>query len=234
MIVGLTIDHIGLTTPDLEAALTGLVSKGAEIIRGPSDNLERGVRQAFVRVRSGETVELLMPLPGAQSPISQHVESGGGAHHICFIVSNIAEAVSAARESGALVVVAPTPDVAFDGRLIAFLFDRLYGLVELLESDRRPLGDSIRDRPQQESARLPERDVGAALAEVFTDLFPALRETVLKAARLEVTPGWDSLGHIRLIMALERRLGITIPSSAIAQLVDYDSVERFVTQRSSY
>jgi len=68
MIVGLTIDHIGLTTPDLEAALTGLVSKGAEIIRGPSDNLERGVRQAFVRVRSGETVELLMPLPGAQSP----------------------------------------------------------------------------------------------------------------------------------------------------------------------
>jgi len=234
MIVGLTIDHIGLTTPDLEAALTGLVSKGAEIIRGPSDNLERGVRQAFVRVRSGETVELLMPLPGAQSPISQHVESGGGAHHICFIVSNIAEAVSAARESGALVVVAPTPDVAFDGRLIAFLFYRLYGLVELLESDRRPLGDSIRDRPQQESARLPERDVGAALAEVFTDLFPALRETVLKAARLEVTPGWDSLGHIRLIMALERRLGITIPSSAIAQLVDYDSVERFVTQRSSY
>ena len=234
MIGGLTIDHIGLTTPDVEAALAGLVREGAEIIRGPLDNAERGVRQAFVRVRSGETVELLMPLPGAQSPISQHVESGGGAHHICFIVSNIAEAVSAARESGALVVVAPTPDVAFDGRLIAFLFDRLYGLVELLESDRRPLGDSIRDRPQQESARLPERDVGAALAEVFTDLFPALRETVLKAARLEVTPGWDSLGHIRLIMALERRLGITIPSSAIAQLVDYDSVERFVTQRSSY
>ena len=65
MIGGLMIDHIGLTTPDLDAALAGVWSDGAEIIRGPSDNLERGVRQAFVRVRSGETIELLMPLPGA-------------------------------------------------------------------------------------------------------------------------------------------------------------------------
>jgi len=232
MIGGLTIDHIGLTTPDVEAALAGLVREGAEIIRGPLDNAERGVRQAFVRVRSGETIELLMPLPGAVSPIGRHVENGGGAHHICFIVSNLAEAVSAARESGAHVVVAPTPDAAFEGRLIAFLFDRLYGLVELLESDRRPPGDSIQERPQQEPARSSERDVEAALAEVFTELFPALRKTGVKVARLEVTPGWDSLGHIRLIMALEQRLGMTMPASAIAQLADYDAVERFVTQLS--
>jgi len=229
----LAIDHIGLTTPDLDAALADLGSHGAELIRGPSDNLERGVRQAFVRVRSGETIELLMPLPGDVSPISRHVENGGGAHHICFIVSNIAEAVSVARESGAHVVVAPTPDAAFEGRLIAFLFDRLYGLVELLESDRRPPSDSIQERPQQEPVRLLERDVEAALAEVFIDLFPASREMGVKAARLELTPGWDSLGHIRLIMALEQRLGMTIPSSAIARLMDYDAVERFVTQRSS-
>jgi methylmalonyl-CoA/ethylmalonyl-CoA epimerase len=233
MIGGLTIDHIGLTTPDLEAALADLGSHGAEIIRGPLDNLERGVRQAFVRVRGGETIELLMPLPGAVSPITRHASNGGGAHHICFVVSNIAEAVGAARQAGAHVVVAPTPDAAFEGRLIAFLFDRLYGLVELLESDRRPRSDSIQARPQQESTRLPERDVEAALAQVFADLFPALRETGVKAARLEVTPGWDSLGHIRLIMSLEQRLGMTIPSSAIAQLVDYDAVERFVTRRSS-
>src|ERR1017187_551281 len=233
MIGGLTIDHIGLTTPDIEAALADLGSHGAEILRGPSDNLERGVRQAFVRVRSRETIELLMPLPGAVSPISRHVENGGGAHHICFIVSNLAEAVSAARQAGAHVVVAPTPDAAFEGRLIAFLFDRLYGLVEFLESDRRPRSDLIEERPQQEPAPLPERDVEAALAQVFTRLFPALREIGVKAARLEVPAGWDSLGHIRLIMALEQRLGLTIPSSAIAQLVDYDAVERFVTRRSS-
>jgi len=230
MIGGLMIDHIGLTTPDLDAALAGVWSHGAEIIRGPLDNIERGVRQAFVRVRSGETIELLMPLPGAMSPISRHVENGGGAHHICFIVSNIAEAVSAAQQAGAHVVVGPTPDAAFEGRLIAFLFDRLYGLVELLESDRRPPGDSIQERPQPEPAPLPERDVEAALAQVFTDLFPALRETGVKAAQLEVTPGWDSLGHIRLIMALEQRLGMTIPSSAIAQLVNYDAVEEFVAR----
>src|ERR1035438_4660627 len=211
MIGPLMIDHIGLTTPDVEAALAGLRSHGAEIIRGPLDNIERGVRQAFVRVRSGETIELLMPLPGAMSPISRHVENGGGAHHICFIVSNIAEAVSAARQGGAHVVVAPTPDAAFEGRLIAFLFDRLYGLVELLESDLRSRNNLIQECPQQVPALLRDCDVEAALAQVFTELFPALRETGPRSGQLEVTQGWDSLGHIRLIMAIEQRLGMTIP-----------------------
>jgi methylmalonyl-CoA/ethylmalonyl-CoA epimerase len=233
MISRLRIDHIGLTTPDIAAAMVGLESNGAVIIRGPSDNVERGVRQAFVKVQSGETIELLMPLPGTVSPISQHVGNGGGAHHICFIVSDIAQAVSAAQQGGAHVVVAPTPDAAFEGRLIAFLFDRLYGLVELLESDLRSRNNLIQERPQQVPALLRDCDVEAALAQVFTELFPALRETGPRSGQLEVTQGWDSLGHIRLIMAIEQRLGMTIPSNAIAQLVDYDAVEEFITQRSS-
>jgi acyl carrier protein len=43
----------------------------------------------------------------------------------------------------------------------------------------------------------------------------------------------DSLGHIRLIMALEQRFGMTIPSNAIAQLMGYDAVEEFITRQSS-
>ena len=233
MIDLLRIDHIGLTTPDIAAAMAGLESNGAVIIRGPSDNVERGVSQAFVKVQSGETIELLMPLPGTVSPISQHVENGGGTHHICFIVSDIVRAVSAARQGGAHVVVAPTPDVAFEGRLIAFLFDRLYGLVELLESKRRSRNDSMQERPREAPALFRDCDVEAALAQVFTELFPALRETGPRSGQLQVTQGWDSLGHIRLIMALEQGFGITIPSNEIAQLVDYDAIEEFITQRSS-
>jgi acyl carrier protein/catechol 2,3-dioxygenase-like lactoylglutathione lyase family enzyme len=183
--------------------------------------------------RNSETIELLMPLPGTVSPISHHVGNGGGAHHICFIVSDIVQAVSEARQGGAHAVVAPTPDAAFEGRLIAFLFDRLYGLVELLESDRRSRNNLIQERPQQVPALLRDNDVEAALAQVFTELFPALRETGSRSGQLEVTQGWDSLGQIRLIMALEQRLGMTIPSNAIAPLVDYDAVVEFITQRSS-
>jgi acyl carrier protein len=82
-------------------------------------------------------------------------------------------------------------------------------------------------------ALLRDNDVEAALAQVFTELFPALRETGSRSGQLEVTQGWDSLGQIRLIMALEQRLGMTIPSNAIAPLVDYDAVVEFITQRSS-
>ena len=233
---GMKIDHIGLTTPDIDAALCGLVDNLAVgLLRGPFDNFQRGVRQAFVRTDGGPVLELLSPLAGTVSPISQHVRCGGGAHHICFVVPDLPAAVRVAQQAGAHVIVVPTPDVAFEGRLIAFLVDPLYGLIEFLESDRpqRSESDCTAGRhPRQDAGfmtSLPKSKVDNVLAEVFTNLFPTLRATGVAAARLEATPGWDSLGHIRLIMALEQRLGITIPSDAITRLLDYESVRGFLT-----
>ena len=231
------VDHIGLTTPDIEAALASLAGNLAPVrVRGPLDNVERGVRQAFVSVDGGPTLELLSPLPSTASPIGQHVRNGGGAHHICFAVPDLAAAVRTAQQAGARVVVAPTPDIAFEGRSIAFLMDPLYGLIEFLESDRaKPSGSDCNDQGHAGPnaiflTSLPVSELDDILADVFTQLFPTLRTTGVAAARLEATPGWDSLGHIRLIISLEQRLGIEIPSDASTRLLDYDSVRSVLTR----
>lgn len=214
---GMKIDHVGVTVPDIDVALANLGGGLApDQVRGPFDNVQRGVRQAFVRIEGGLVLEFLASLAGAVSPISQHVRAGGGAHHVCYVVPDMEATLAAARQNGARVVVAPTPDIAFEGRSIAFLVDPSYGLTELLEME----GAGRR-------AASPAGESNAVLASVFTGLFPSLRMTGVEEARLEATPGWDSLGHIRLMMALERALGIEIPSDAIPRLVDYASVRSF-------
>lgn len=42
-------------------------------------------------------------------------------------------------------------------------------------------------------------------------------------ARAEVTPSWDSFGHLRLVMAVEEEFGVSFSPEEIVQL---DSVER--------
>jgi len=222
---GMKIDHVGVTVPDIDAALAGLAGSTAPgQVRGPFDNVPRGVRQAFVRVEGGLVLEFLAPLAGAVSPISQHVRSGGGAHHVCFVVPDMEAALDAASRNGACVVAVPTPDAAFEGRLIAFVVDPCYGLTEFLEAE-----DAGRQsgRTAGLAAATPASQLDAALADVFTRLFPCLRVTGVEAARLNATPGWDSLGHIRLIISLEQALGIEIASDAMPRLVDYASVRSF-------
>jgi len=43
------------------------------------------------------------------------------------------------------------------------------------------------------------------------------------AARADATPTWDSLAHLRLLMAIEEEYGVTFTPEEIA---DLDSVER--------
>ena len=42
------------------------------------------------------------------------------------------------------------------------------------------------------------------------------------------TPGWDSLGHMTVILELEREFGVRVPVTRIAELTDVESIARFV------
>jgi acyl carrier protein len=45
-------------------------------------------------------------------------------------------------------------------------------------------------------------------------------------------PGWDSLGHMQLIVALEQEFGVNIPSYALSEMVDITSIVRIVEEHS--
>jgi acyl carrier protein len=42
---------------------------------------------------------------------------------------------------------------------------------------------------------------------------------------IHTVPNWDSLGHLRLILAIETEYGVAIPDEAVVGLVDVQRIE---------
>lgn len=129
--------HVGVAVPSL-GPTTELLSTlfGYKVTSGPFDDPIQKVTVNFLN-KSGEDVaeiELITPL-GEDSPIrSMLAKDGGGAYHLCFETSDLEGALSHARECGCIIVSAPAPAVAFQGRRIAWIFTRSRQLFELVEA----------------------------------------------------------------------------------------------------
>jgi acyl carrier protein len=52
--------------------------------------------------------------------------------------------------------------------------------------------------------------------------------TLPSLLRMGATPGWDSLGHMTVVVEIEREFGIRIPTAVISDLVDIESIVRAV------
>jgi len=91
---------------------------------------------AFLSTRPGEPqIELVEP-DGEISPVQRFLtERGGGLHHLCYEVGDLARAIVDFRARGALLAKRPKPAVAFGGRPIAWVFTAEKLLVELLQAE---------------------------------------------------------------------------------------------------
>ena len=118
-------DHIGLVVPSIEQASSQSVA-----VFDP----EQKVRVAFISL-SGMTVELVEPV-GEDSPVMNSLRKGNRLLHICYSVPDVAKAIASAQRSGFFCLSAPVPAVAFGGRRIAWMFHKIFGLVELVEESR--------------------------------------------------------------------------------------------------
>lgn len=221
------LDHAGVAVPALEPALEDWLSvPGSYLLRGPGDNAVQRVRYAFVHTPSG-VIELLEPMDG--SPIAVRVASGGGVYHLCLEVASMSGAVDAAVARGGHVVVRPTPDPAFDGRLIAFLMQPGHGLVELVA--RSPVDDATLPTvriPSTAASRLGGADSeGEAAVET---LVAAIVAEVLSLATLDDArrcslgsfDAWDSLAQLQIVTEVEARFDVRLPMD---QLDNLGSVE---------
>lgn len=59
-----------------------------------------------------------------------------------------------------------------------------------------------------------------ALRGLFAEVFEIAPETVTDLASPETLESWDSFGHMRLIMTIEERLGVSL---SMDQVLDIDS-----------
>jgi methylmalonyl-CoA/ethylmalonyl-CoA epimerase len=95
------------------------------------------VKVAFLVTAPGEAqIELVAPV-GPGSPVLRFLEQrGGGLHHVCYEVDDLAKEIASMRSTGAILARPPKPAVAFAGRPIAWVITAEKLLVELLERIR--------------------------------------------------------------------------------------------------
>jgi methylmalonyl-CoA/ethylmalonyl-CoA epimerase len=125
---------VGFVVGDIEASLTGYTKSLAATWDGRiyEDPLQR-VKVAFLTTRVGEPQIELVQAVGDRSPVLGALRSGGGMHHLCFEVGDLAAAMRELRVRGAIIAKRPKPAVAFGGRSIAWMLTSEKMLIELLE-----------------------------------------------------------------------------------------------------
>lgn len=70
------------------------------------------------------------------------------------------------------------------------------------------------------------------LVEVMCEVFECDADDIDDDAEINEVPGWDSLSHVRLILALNAQ-GLDIPTAQIADLTSYASLKAFVAESGS-
>jgi methylmalonyl-CoA/ethylmalonyl-CoA epimerase len=129
--------HVGVAVPSLDST-TELLSSlfGYKVVSGPFDDPIQKVTVNFLAksVNDPAEIELIAPLTD-DSPIrSIMAKDRGAAYHLCFQTSDIDRALIHAQNNGCIVVSAPVPAVAFQGRRIAWIYTRSRQLFELVEA----------------------------------------------------------------------------------------------------
>lgn len=127
------LNHIAIAVPDLEAAAAKYRDTLGADVSAPQDLPEHGVTVVFVTLPNTK-LELLHPL-GADSTIAGFLERnpGGGMHHMCFEVENLAAAADRLIQEGARVLGDGTPRIGAHGRPVLFLHPKDFDgtLIEL-------------------------------------------------------------------------------------------------------
>lgn len=99
-------------------------------------NTLQKVKVVFLSKEESLLIKLIEPLLDNQSLIN-FVNRGGGFHHICFRVDEMADTLKELNGKGLLTLVPPQPGEAFNNNDIAFLLAK-YGInVEIIDTDEK-------------------------------------------------------------------------------------------------
>jgi acyl carrier protein len=71
-------------------------------------------------------------------------------------------------------------------------------------------------------------DVESRVRAVIARLFSLSAEQAQGDLRMGNPPGWDSIGHMELLVAIENEFGIRFPTHRIAALVTVESIAEAV------
>ena len=113
------LNHVAIAVPDLAAAAAQYRDMLGAEVGPPQDEVAHGVRVVFITLPNSK-IELLEPL-GDASPIARFLQKspGGGIHHLCYEVADIAAARDHLVANGARVL--GPPKIGAHGKPVIFL-----------------------------------------------------------------------------------------------------------------
>ncbi len=124
--------HTGVATKDIEitsAFYENIAYSKSEIV---IDNIQN-VRICFMSKKNSPLIELVEPI-NERSPVNEIIKKNGNIpYHFCYEVDDIREAILEMKGLGFIKIINPVPAVAFNNRLICFIYNKDVGLIELLE-----------------------------------------------------------------------------------------------------
>jgi methylmalonyl-CoA/ethylmalonyl-CoA epimerase len=129
------LNHVAIVVPDLAAAAAKYRDLLGAEVHPPRDLPEHGVTVVFVTLDNTK-LELMTPL-GDTSPVTKFLAEhpGGGMHHICFEVPDLAHAARTLTAGGARVLGDGQPRIGAHGLPVLFLHPKDFDgtLIELEE-----------------------------------------------------------------------------------------------------
>ena len=131
----LHIDHIGIATNDIDAALATL-KKTQPLRLGKREVIESFGVKAVMVAAGGAPIELIEP-SSADSGVAKFIEKKGeGVHHVAYRVADIDAAIATLREQG-FRLIDEKPREGYAGSRVAFVHPKdICGvLTELVERE---------------------------------------------------------------------------------------------------
>ncbi len=127
--------HVGFVVADIENSVPGFIhSLGMSWDGAIYQDPKQKVRVTFLATGPAcAQIELVEPV-GADSPVAKFLSRGGGQHHLCYEVEDIAQALAVFKSRKVSIVQRPCSALAFEGRRIAWFVTPERLVVELLET----------------------------------------------------------------------------------------------------
>lgn len=127
--------HYGFATKSIEKSLKEFQKLGYSATTEKITDLIQGVELLFINNGYDHLIELVAPIDGQEeSPVTKILQKNGASlYHICYKVNDIEQSIIDLKQQRFVVVLPPTPAIAFANRRISFLYNTHIGLIEILE-----------------------------------------------------------------------------------------------------
>jgi len=127
--------HIGIATANIERTAVFYLEAGYTQTPVIYDPIQQ-VNICFLSRNSAPLIELVSPFTEA-SPVTEIIrKSGVTPYHICYEVGDIYDSILKLKKKRFLPLFNPIPAAALENRLICFLYNMDFGLIELLQSNK--------------------------------------------------------------------------------------------------